>query len=206
MQQLWPCIIRYLNSACGMPQHPLYWLNFHPTHRKEEGGEAGVGDVTNRQLALKIKSFSCLTRSRTCMERAGYMCEYSVRNTIQQASPYPDSSPSPAPSPTPSTTIAIAGETKATEPVSAPIPMSASCPCRVLLSLIAIPTLIVIPCCPLPSTFPFHCHFLLLGFDFVAWPCNFKSHRQFSQSVPQPENLFGLLFMHLYYTAKKTRI
>lgn len=92
MQQLWPCIIRYLNSACGMPQHPLYWLNFHPTHRKEEGGEAGVGDVTNRQLALKIKSFSCLTRSRTCMERAGYMCEYSVRNTIQQASPYPDSS------------------------------------------------------------------------------------------------------------------
>lgn len=75
-----------------MPQHPLYWLNFHPTHRKEEGGEAGVGDVTNRQLALKIKSFSCLTRSRTCMERAGYMCEYSVRNTIQQASPYPDSS------------------------------------------------------------------------------------------------------------------
>lgn len=97
MQQLWPCIIRYLNSACGMPQHPLYWLNFHPTHRKEEGGEAGVGDVTNRQLALKIKSFSCLTRSRTCMERAGYMCEYSVRNTIQQASPYPDSSPSPSP-------------------------------------------------------------------------------------------------------------
>lgn len=97
MQQLWPCIIRYLNSACGMPQHPLYWLNFHPTHRKEEGGEAGVGDVTNRQLALKIKSFSCLTRSRTCMERAGYMCEYSVRNTIQQASPYPDSSSNPNP-------------------------------------------------------------------------------------------------------------
>lgn len=101
MQQLWPCIIRYLNSACGMPQHPLYWLNFHPTHRKEEGGEAGVGDVTNRQLALKIKSFSCLTRSRTCMERAGYMCEYSVRNTIQQASPYPDSRPKPQPQPQP---------------------------------------------------------------------------------------------------------
>lgn len=97
MQQLWPCIIRYLNSACGMPQHPLYWLNFHPAHSKEEGGGEGaggggggaVGDVTNRQLALKIKSFSCLTRFRTCMERAGYMCEYSVRNTIQQPSSYP---------------------------------------------------------------------------------------------------------------------
>lgn len=115
MQQLWPCIIRYLNSACGMPQHPLYWLNFHPAHSKEEGG--AVGDVTNRQLALKIKSFSCLTRFRTCMERAGYMCEYSVRNTIQQPSSYPPPTPTPTPTPTsepprPPTTIEIAGETQ----------------------------------------------------------------------------------------------
>lgn len=197
MQQLWPCIIRYLNSACGMPQHPLYWLNFHPAHSKEEGGGEGaggggggaVGDVTNRQLALKIKSFSCLTRFRTCMERAGYMCEYSVRNTIQQPSSYP-------PNANPYTNPNLSSKTSsnynrnrrrdaATEPLSAQFPMSASCPWRVLPSLIPIP--IVIPCCPLPfpspSLCPFHLQLLLLGFDFVAWPCNFNSHRKLTQRI-----------------------
>lgn len=199
MQQLWPCIIRYLNSACGMPQHPLYWLNFHPAHSKEEGGGEGaggggggaVGDVTNRQLALKIKSFSCLTRFRTCMERAGYMCEYSVRNTIQQPSSYPPQlQPLHQPQPQNLQDLQLQSKSQARRSHRAALGTVSNVSFMSMPrspfphSLIPIP--IVIPCCPLPFPLPlcpFHLQLLLLGFDFVAWPCNFKSHRQLTQRI-----------------------
>lgn len=67
-----------LENACKC----WYWLNLHSTHKKKktevaiEAGSSECGgageEATNRQLALKIKSFSGLTRSGTCMERAGY--------------------------------------------------------------------------------------------------------------------------------------
>lgn len=92
--------------------------------------------------------------------------------------------PSPTSAPRPQTTIGIAGETQpqsrsrhrfqcqlhvhaAFSFPSFPFPHSHS-HCDSLLPF------------PFPL-FPFHFH--LLGFDFVAWPCNFKSQRQLSQRI-----------------------